>query len=244
VNARKLFLGLGILAAIGIAVVVWIGGSLDSLVKAGVEKYGPRITRTEVALASVKLDIRGGRGMLKGLRIANPAGFSQADALSLGEITLDLDVGSLGKEPIVIEELRVAGPELLLELAKDGGTNLGAIRDAAEKYAPPQAGGIDGSLASPDGPMPRMIVKTLEFDAGTIRVDATAVGGTKSERELGSFTLTNLGGSSGVPADRLGREIVRTIVRRAIEESASGELERMAKDKLKDAAGLLESLTD
>jgi hypothetical protein len=245
VSARKLFIGLGVLAAVGIGVVVWIGGSLDSLVKAGVEKYGPRITRTEVALSSVKLDIRGGRGTLKGLRIANPAGFSRADAVAFGEITLDLDVSSLGKEPIVIEQIRVAGPELLLELAKDGATNLGTIRDAAEKYAPPQAGGIDGSLRSPDGPVPRIVVKRLEFDAGTIRLDASAVGGAKSERELGSFTLTDLGGSSGVPADRLGREILRTIVRRAVEESAGGELERVAKDKLKDAGGgLLRSLSD
>jgi hypothetical protein len=239
---RRVFIGLGILALVAVAVVVWIGGSLESLVKAGIEKYGPRITRTEVALSSVKLDVRGGRGTLRGLRIANPSGFSDADAVAFGEITLDLDVSTLGKEPVVIETIRIAGPEVLLELTRDGTTNLGAIRDATESYAAPQAGGIDGSLKGVDTPVPRVVVKRLEFDAGALRLDASAVGGKKSERELGSFVLTDLGGSSGVPADRLGREILRAVVRRAMEESAAGELERVARDKLGEAGNLLRSL--
>jgi hypothetical protein len=245
VNTRKMVISFAVLAVIGIAVVVWIGGSLNSIVKAGVEKYGPRITETNVQLASVKLQVREGRGTLRGLRIANPEGFSRADAVSLGEITLDLDVATLGKEPIVIETIRVAGPELLLEISKDGKTNLGAIQNAAERYAPPQAGGIDGSLKSTDKPMPRIVVKKFEFAGGTLRLDPTAIGGEKSERELGSFTLTNLGGTNaGLPADQLGREMLRAVVRRAIEKGTAGELERLAKDKLGEAGGLLRSLTD
>jgi hypothetical protein len=233
-KGRGILIGLGVLAVAIVAAVLWTAGNLNSLVRKGVERYGPRITGTDVRLAGVDLELREGRGTLRGLRIGNPDGFSNDDAIALGEITLDVDPGSLAKEPIVIETIRIAGPELLLELAKDGGVNLRSLQENVADYVP------EASAKPP----PRVAVRTLTVEGGKLAVDATAVGGKRSERDLGSFTLRDVGGAEGVPADRLGQEVLRALLRQALERGAAEELKRRAKDALGEAGGFLKGLTD
>jgi hypothetical protein len=232
-NGRRIVIAFLVLGAAFTAVVLWLGGNLDALVKGAVERYGGRMTGTEVRLAGVDLELREGRGTLTGLRVANPEGFSGGDAVTLGEITLDVDTESLAREPIVIEEIRVSGPHLLVELAKDGSVNLRALQESVEDYVPAaQADGGGGG-----SPPPRVAVRKLTVEGGRIVADATAVGGERSERDLGAFTLTDLGGASGVPADELGREVLRALLRRSVEQGAMDALKQKAGDTLKDAAG-------
>ena len=188
------------------------------------------MTETDVRLAGVSLKLREGRGTMTGLRIRNPDGFSGENAVSLGEITLDVDTQSITEEPIVIEEIRISGPELLVEVAEDGSVNLRSLQKTVEGYVPAKAetGG--------DKPPPRVAVRKLTLDA-------TAVGGKKSEKQLGGFVLTDLGGSQGVPADQLGQEVLRAVLRRSVEQGALEELKSKAENALKDAAGgVLEGL--
>lgn len=228
------FVAVGVLATIGL---FWLGGNLNSIVKGAVERYGGRMTETDVRLAGVNLKLREGRGTLTGLRVRNPDGFSGEDAMSLGEITLDVDTESLAEEPIVIEEIRITGPKLLVELAEDGSVNLRSLQKTVEDYVPARADGGGGS------PPPRVAVRKLTLDGGTLALDATAVGGEKSERKLGGFVLTDLGGSSGVPADQLGQEVLRVMLRRSVEQGAVEELKSRAEGSLKDAAeGVLKGL--
>ncbi|HMB70606.1 MAG TPA: hypothetical protein VKU85_14920, partial [bacterium] len=107
-NGKKIvvgFVGVAVLVTVGL---LWLGGNLNTIVKGAVERYGGRMTETDVRLAGVNLKLRDGRGTMTGLRIRNPDGFSGEDAVSLGEITLDVDTASLTKEPIVIEEIRIS----------------------------------------------------------------------------------------------------------------------------------------
>lgn len=197
--------------------VLWLGSSLNGIVKAGVERHGPKVTGTDVKLAGAEIQLREGRGTLRGLRVRNPDGFSREDAVSFGEITLDIDTGSLTKEPLVIETIRIAGPSLLLEMSKDG-VNLRVLQQHVEQYAPQQAAGDR---------LPRIAVRSLTVEGGTLRLDARAVGGEISERKLPALTLTDVGGTKGVPADALGQEVLRAVL--------SGALRGAAEEGLKDA---------
>ncbi|HMB68635.1 MAG TPA: hypothetical protein VKU85_04965, partial [bacterium] len=141
------------------------------------------------------------------------------------------------KEPIVIEEIRISGPKLLVELAEDGSVNLRSLQKTVESYVP--AAKADAG----DNPPPRIAVRKLTVDGGKLELDATAVGGEKSEKQLGGFVLTDLGGSGGIPADQLGQEVLRAVLRRSVEQGALEELKNKAGGALKDAAGgVLEGL--
>lgn len=235
-KARRVVVILGVLAVIVVASLLWLGSNLNGLVKKGVERYGPRVTETTVRLGGVDIQLREGRGTLENLRIENPEGFSSSDAISFGEITLDIDPGSLTSEPIVVETIRIADPSLLLEVGEDGAVNLRTLQQSVNDYTSRS----EEASRDPGGSAPpRLAVKELTVDGGTLVLDATAVGGERTERTLGSFTLRDLGGADGVPADQMGQEILRAVLRRAMEKGALDELKRKAKDALGETGGAL-----
>jgi hypothetical protein len=243
-KGRNALIALAVVAVVAVASLLWLGGNLDALVRKGVERYGPRITGTPVRLAGAEVRLREGRATLRELRIANPESFSDADAISLGEITLDIDPGSLTSEPIRIETIRVAGPSLLLEITEGGGINLRELKGNVDAYAPTSRDGSGAPAGETESdPPPRLVVEELTVEGGRLALDATAVGGERSERELGSFTLRDLGGTEGVPADQMGKELLRAVLGRALERGALDELERKAKDALGEAAdGLIDRI--
>ena len=79
-----LFTLLLVVIAIG-ASVFYVINNLDSLVKNAVEKYGSEATQTAVRVESVKITLKEGSSVIKGLSVANPAGFEAKYAFSLGE---------------------------------------------------------------------------------------------------------------------------------------------------------------
>jgi hypothetical protein len=101
--------------------------SLDHLVKAAIERYGPAIAGVAVTVDSVRLSARDGRGTLRGVEIGNPAGFTAPRALRLDEITVAVDPASLAADVVVIHDILVQAPQVTYE-ARGGTTNLEAIQ--------------------------------------------------------------------------------------------------------------------
>ena len=225
---------LAVLFVLACGVVMVLYRSLDSVVRAAMEKEGPKITGTAVHVGGVHLELPKGRGEFHDLRLANPDGFSSGDAVRLGDIVLDLDTKHLGKEPIVVDELRVSGPSLHLELNARGASNLEAIRKSVQSYTP--ITGRDSKAANP-----KLIVRRLVFEGAHVSVDARALGGKESEWDLGEVTLTDLGGKDGIPADALAKVAIETLVREVTKKAATEELksaaERSLGDKVGDALG-------
>ncbi len=56
-------------------------GSLNRIVKAGVETVGPKVTGTTVTLRQVKISPFSAQGTLGGLLVGNPAGFKTDSAV-------------------------------------------------------------------------------------------------------------------------------------------------------------------
>ena len=63
---------------------------LGSIVEAGVNSAGPKLTQSNVVLEKAKLSPLSGSGTLTGLTVGNPAGWSDGRAIYLGEMHLDV----------------------------------------------------------------------------------------------------------------------------------------------------------
>lgn len=217
----------------GVAVGYYFLSNLNSLVAGAIEKHGSQVTDTQVGVSGVDISLSEGRGSITGLRVANPDGYAARDVFSLGNITLDIDLGSVREDPIVIDEIRVQAPVINAELTKTGSSNIDELRKRVQAYT-------SGSSSSGSSKEEKKIrIEKFVFEEGLVVVDASAIGIEKKEIALPEIHLTNVGGSGGAPADEIAKIIVTTVAKNVSSEIASSEIDRLIKKKLGG-----ESLTD
>lgn len=249
----KRILGVGavvlVLAAVGIAWFLFT--RLDSLVAQLIETHGSQATGTAVRVGSVSIDVAGGRGTIRGLRVANPKGYSRGDAFQLGEITLGIDLGSVRSSPIVIDELTVSAPKASYEVDARGRSNFDAIKANLDRGS----SGTAAEASEDDAPPPRIAIKRFVFQEGTVSADFSAVDPKREKLEaaLPSVRLQNVGGTRGGTPGELGKTIAGAFTRSVAKTVAANEAgratEKAVGDKLggeagKAAGGLLKKILD
>src|SRR5579864_1261181 len=107
--------------AIGVIVVLIIVAllvfffSLDSIVKAGVDRVGPMITKVDVTLGSAQISPFGGSARLTKLFVGNPQGYKSPSAMQVGDIKVGAQMGSLMSQTIVINEINIKDADITLE---------------------------------------------------------------------------------------------------------------------------------
>lgn len=240
---RILIVGILVLVT-AVAVAAWfLLANLDSLVASAIEDEGSRVVGTSVRVGSVSIDVRGGSGTIRGLRVANPAGFSRGDAFTLGEITLVLDTGSLTSSPVVVERIRVAEPSANYEVDSVGRSNFGTLKSNVEKY--------NAGAAPAEGEPLKLVIRDFAFEKGVVRADFTAVDANQAplQAELPTVRRKNLGAPSGASADRISKELLgaftNAVVRAVSASQAASQLERkIGGDAGKAAGGLLKKIMD
>ena len=107
-----------ILILVVLLVVVALGAGvffLGSIVKKGVEKVGPSVTKVSVKLDSAIISVFGGSGELKGFVVGNPDGFKSPEAMKVGTMSLKLSPMSIFGDKVVIQSIKVLEPEITLE---------------------------------------------------------------------------------------------------------------------------------
>ncbi len=130
---KKALVALAVLLAIAGGAAYWLYESLDVIVKFALEHYGPDIAGVTVKVGHVEISPKDGRGMLKGIEIGNPPGFTTTHAARLGEVRLALDPATI-REPLVhVREIAIEAPLIVYERAGKG-TNLDAIQRNIEGY--------------------------------------------------------------------------------------------------------------
>src|SRR5262245_66584381 len=101
------------LAATAIGIVLLAGAaayllwSLDARVARAIEAQGTQIFGTPVRVDSVDIELAAGRGTIRGIRVANPEGYSSGDAIRLAAIELAIDARSLREQPFRVTHVRV-----------------------------------------------------------------------------------------------------------------------------------------
>lgn len=196
---RKLFIGLAVLLAIIIGAVVYVMGSLDSIIKTAVETYGSEITQADVSLRSVKIEPTSGKGSLSGLTVGNPKGFKSDSAFRLGEVSVSLDIATVTEDTIVIREIVIDSPEITYELGA-GGDNLRALQKNVDDYAAQFAseGGSDDASSQDSGGGPKLVIENLYVRGGKIEAVIPGLGGEKKlSASLPEIHLSNIGKDDG-----------------------------------------------
>lgn len=251
---KKVILGLVLIITIAISVgVYYVLTNLDSLVEAAIEKYGSEATQTSVLVDSVKINLTDGAAGINGLTIANPGGYAQPYAFSLGEVRAGIDLQSLQEEPYIINEITVLAPQVFVEINEANKTNLnelkknlasGSTAAAAQDKKPQTATG--GSTKEP-----RLIIRRVTFTDGSIQARVAALDNKELQVKLPGLDMTNLGGSKGATATELASEILNRLTDRATEivkkdiiDAELNKLKEKAQKKIDEEKAKLEEKAD
>src|SRR5437899_9199307 len=107
-----------IVAILVILLVIILAGSLyflGGLVKTGVEKAGPKVTKTDVKLGSAKLSVFSGSGELKNFVIGNPEGYKTPEAIKVGSVAMNVQPKSVMSDKVIVHSVKVLSPEITFE---------------------------------------------------------------------------------------------------------------------------------
>lgn len=194
-------LSLVALVVIGVVVMSFF---LGSIVTAGVNSFGPKITQTKVVLASAKISPFTGSGTLSGLEVGNPTGWSDANLASLGSIHLDVAPFSLLGDHIVINEINIEAPEFNYE-TKLVNSNVAALLKNIEQFT----GTKDPSKPDAGGKPVKFAVKKFRLQNGWVRL---GVGPAALKLPMPPIELTNLGtAEGGITPDQLVVAVMRSV---------------------------------
>lgn len=231
------------LVAGGVA-VYWLLHSLDRMVREAIVRHGSEATGTAVSVEDVDIDLAGGRAAIRGLRVANPAGFSAEPAFALGEVEVVIDVRSLTGEPVVVDLVRVVAPRVRAEVDAQGDTNLERIRRhaaAARRRPAAEAGEAPRrdtqGEAEPARPEPRVRVRELALREGGIHVDARALDRGELDLTFPDVEVRDLGGEQGARPPELAALLAETLADRSARALAASEARRFLVEKLGEDVG-------
>lgn len=191
---HKIVVGIAIVAVLLVGIGALLYGSLDSVVAAAIRGYGPKITGVPVSVQSVSISPAKGTAALEGLVVGNPEGFKTEHAFSLGKVSMDLDVSSLGTDTVHIREIMVSAPEIVYEFGASG-SNLDAIREhvASLSSGKTQEGREEEADAGVENEVKLVIDKLVVADAN---IKVSTAGKTMSV-PLPTITLSDIGKKSG-----------------------------------------------
>ena len=111
-----------VLVLLAVALLFW----LDSAVLKGVNSAGPVALGVPVSLEDANIRLLQGKIALTGFHIGNPKGFKTDGLLDLGSIFINVDLGSLKSDTIVIKRIAIDGLVLTYEKGLLD-SNLGAL---------------------------------------------------------------------------------------------------------------------
>ncbi len=187
---KALGYGLGSILLLAIVGYVVLQFFLGSIVKAGVNKFGPQITQTKVELKSANVSPLSGAGTLTGFSVGNPAGWSEGNAFNLGQIHIDVAPMSLLGDHIVINELIIDQPEFTYE-TKLVSSNISDLLKNIEAALGTQK---EKEPAAKNGKPLKLEVKHLVLRNGRVRL---GVAGTGVTMPMPPIELTNVGTAEG-----------------------------------------------
>ncbi len=234
----KKILGIVILGGIALVVLAVVAiFYLGPIVKAGVEKAGPRIAKVPVKLDGASISIFNGNGELKGFVLGNPEGFKTPEAVKVGTVAISLVPKTVTSSKVIVRSIRVEAPEITYE-AGFGGSNIGKILEnmqSTEKQE--KSGGAKSSSKA-------LQVDDFLITGGKVHVSATVLGGVSATLALPEIHFSNLGqGPEGITAAELSSKVFSAVVDAAAKSvtANAGNIGKIANDALGDSAKKISS---
>jgi len=193
-TTKKVLVGVAIVLILVLAGGVWwFSHSLDSLVASAIRTFGPEITGVSIRLDGVTIEAMDGRAALHGLVVGNPPGFSTDHALSLGEISMTIDLDSLTRDVIVIKQVSIVKPDVTYELGP-GGSNLDTIQRNVDRYVT-QHGGANEHTERNGGK--KLVIEDLYIKNATAHVSTAVMQRSGMSVPVPDLHLRDIGKRSG-----------------------------------------------
>jgi uncharacterized protein involved in outer membrane biogenesis len=224
---KRILLGTGIgLVVILVIAVIVVGFFLGDVVKAAMEKIGPKVTQTSLTVGSVQVGILTGSGGVTDLVLGNPAGYKSPNAISVGQAVVSIAPFSVLSDKLVIKSVAVHSPAINFEGIPLGANNLNKIMANVNAFA-------GGTAAQPAANKPG---KKLEVDDFLITGAKVHFNG--AVLPLPDIHFSHLGtGPEGITAGDLTQKVlgeITTATLKAVTESLTN-LGKGAADAAKDA---------
>lgn len=197
-----------LIVLVAIVVVAYFGLTffLGSVVRAGVNHFGPQILVAKVELKGASLSPLTGSGTLTGLTVGNPnpKEWGDANAFSLGKVHLAMKPFSIFGDHIVIDEIDIENPEFFYEthLYK---SNVGDLLKNVESAT----GNNSAEAKTKSGKPLKFEVKHFHLAGGKVKV---GVGAAAVTLPLPPIDLTDLGTKEGgITSGQLAFAIMRSV---------------------------------
>jgi hypothetical protein len=204
---------LGVLAAVLALAALLAWFSLDLIVRAALEHWGPDVTGVTIDVAEVQISPRDGRGRIGGLDIGNPAGYSSARAARFGEVRLAFDSSTITSEVVHVRELIVEAPQITYERS-DRGTNLDAIQRSIDAYVKGSGSGNEGRGGETKGKR-RFIIDRLSIRNARVVMTTKGLGGQGLSFDLPDVDLRDVGKrENGLTASQAAALVTSTLQQR------------------------------
>jgi hypothetical protein len=227
----------------GLLLLLYVGVMffLGSIVKAGVNKIGPRMTQTNVVLEGARLSPLSGSGALSGLAVGNPPGWSQGNAFYLGKVQVQMEPMSVFRDVVVIDEIIIDQPEFIYE-TRIFSSNIKDLLENIEDFT-----GKSDETGTKDGKGKKFIVKKFRVTnaKATVGVGVTAI-----PVPLPPISLDGIGvAEGGVTAQQLAGTLVNHLLgsivtgtaHTLVQPNASATLEK-SKEAAKQAGEALKKI--
>jgi len=227
-----------IVAVLIILLILVVAASLyflGGIVKTGVEKAGPKVTKTDVKLSSAKLSIFSGSGELKNFVIANPEGYKTPDAIKVGSVTVNVQPGSVMSDKVVVHSVKVLAPEITFE-GNLGGNNLNKLLDNIKGSSDKDK---QATTKEEKSSQKKFQVDDFLITGAKVHLAASLLGDRSATLPIPEIHLTNLGqDSNGITAAQLAEKVFGELVQstlKAVTEQV-GNIGKGATDMLKGAS--------
>ncbi len=223
-KVKKILWSLVIILVVLLVVAVIVAGLfLGNIVKAGVEKVGPKITQATITVDALNLSLLTGSAKIHGLVVGNPAGYKTSQAISVGVVAVGVNPLSVLSDKIVVRSIEVRSPEITFEGSPFGGNNLTKLRDnVSAATASSQQPAASQTAQAAGKPGKKFEVDDFLIAGAKVHVSLTGMGGQEMTLPLPDIHLTNLGtDADGITATDLTRRALDALTAATIKAVAS-----------------------
>ena len=202
---KKLLVGIGLVVVLLVAVVGYLFVNINSVAKDGVELAGSDVLGVEVTVESVNISFLDGQGTIKGLTVANPPGYEMPHAITVDELSVNIDPRSIGSDKIHIEKILIEGPAITYEGSlKD--SNIKKLQEAAES----RTGSAGESSSETGSDSTNLQIDLLKISNAKIGVHLSLLSEPLS-MVMPSLELTDVGKDSSADAAEVVRQVLKAL---------------------------------
>lgn len=216
--------------------------NLDKIVAEIIEEAGTEVTKTEVTVDSVSLELTEGKAAINGLTVASPPGSAQPHMFKLGMISVDLDPEATAKADrvIYVDEIVIKKPFVAYEIDEKGRSSLDDLQKKTKgkkKSATDEGAGKDEEPQTGTGPdEPRLVIRRLLVEDGEISVIAPPDTSKPQLTKLPRIELTDIGADKGgATPGEVAQLIVGTIVSEATNAAFKAQLKKKMGEEMDKA---------